>query len=103
MKSLPSASTVVALALLAGCASAPVPQCIPPNLTRAPEASGGLGPVPRTDSSAEEEYARCKEQEADQRLEAQLREEEARAKQREAEQLERELREASGQDDPKPK
>ena len=90
--------TGVLLLLLSACASAPQPQCMPPNVTRAPDASGDFGPVPQADAGAEEEYARCKEREAEDRLEAQLREEEARAKKREAEQLERELREMEGQD-----
>jgi len=81
--------------LLAACASAPVPKCIPPDLT--PEASGPFGAVvPRTDNS-KEEYARCKQKESDERLEAQLRKDEAEAKKREAEQLERELREMQEQ------
>lgn len=90
------------LLLLSACASAPTPHCIPPNLTRAPEASGGLGPVPRAASGEEEEYARCKEREADGRLEATLREDEARARQREAEQLEDELQENPGLAEPEP-
>jgi hypothetical protein len=84
--------------LLSACASAPQPQCMPPNVTRAPDASGDFGPVPQADAGADEEYARCKEREAEDRLEAQLREEEARAKKREAEQLERELQEMEEQD-----
>lgn len=88
--------------LLSACASAPVPQCIPPELTRTPEASGGFGPVPHANTGAEEEYARCKEREADERQEAQLREDEARAKKREAEQLERELKEMQEKDRQEP-
>jgi hypothetical protein len=58
-----------------------------------PESSGGFGStVPRTDASSEE-YARCKEREADARLDDQLRKDEEAAKQREAEKLEQELRE----------
>lgn len=68
--------------LLSACASAPQPHCMPPSVTRVPEASGGFGPVPNTASGAEEEYARCKE--------------------REAERLERELRETQGQDKQEP-
>ena len=88
--------------LLSACASAPQPYCMPPSVTRAPEASGGFGPVPNTASGAEEEYARCKEREADDRQEAQLREDEALARKREAERLERELRETQGQDKQEP-
>ena len=95
--------TGVWIVLLSACASAPVPHCIPPDMTRAPEASGGMGPVPRASDDAEQEYARCKEREADERLEAQLREDEARARKREAEQLERELKEMQGQDKQEPK
>jgi hypothetical protein len=90
------------LLLLSACASAPTPHCIPPNLTRAPEASGGLGPIPRAASGEEEEYARCKEREADERLEATLRDDEARARQREAERLERELQDMPAQDTEEP-
>jgi len=95
--------TGACIVLLPACASAPVPHCIPPDLTRAPEASGGMEPGPRADSGADEEYARCKEREADERLEAQLREDEVRAKKREAEQLERELKGMQGQDKQEPK
>jgi hypothetical protein len=90
------------LLVLTACASAPQPLCIPPDATRTPEASGGFGPVPQADSGAAERYAQCKEREADERLEAQLREDEAHAKKREAEQLERELREIQGQDKQEP-
>jgi hypothetical protein len=85
--------------LLSACASAPQPYCLPPEATRAPEASSGtLGAiVPRSDDSAKE-YARCKEMEADLRLEEKLRKDEALAKQREAEQLEQELREMEKQE-----
>lgn len=62
-----------------------------------------MKPAPRAGSDADEQYARCKEREADERLEAQLREDEARARKREAEQLERELKEMQGQDKPEPK
>ena len=79
--------------VLTACASAPVPHCIPPELTRAPEASGPVGAViPRSDNDTEE-YARCKEREAEERLEAKLRKDEEEAKKREAERLERERRE----------
>ena len=44
-------------------------------------------------SANAERYKRCKEREADARLDAQLRDDEARAKRREAEQLEKELKE----------
>jgi hypothetical protein len=86
------------LLLLSACASAPQPHCIPPSVTRAPDASGGFGPVPQAGSGAEEEYARCKEREAENRQEARLREEEALAKKREAERLERELKEMQEQE-----
>jgi len=78
--------------LLSACASAPQPYCIPPEYTRSPESSNLGTTVPSTNNSSDE-YVRCKEMEADIRLEAQLREDEARAKKREAEQLERELNE----------
>lgn len=83
--------------VLAACASAPVPQCIPPDLTRVPEASGPFGAVVPRSGNDNEEYARCKEREADDRLEAELRKKEIEAKKREAEQLERELREIQEQ------
>lgn len=85
--------------LLSACASAPQPYCIPPEFTRAPEGTDLGTTVPRASNSSEE-YARCKEMEADIRLEAQLREDEAKARKREAEQLERELKEMQGQEPP---
>ena len=48
------------LLVLSACASAPVPRCIPPDLSRAPE-SGTLGTtMPRAAPQTQEEYARCK-------------------------------------------
>lgn len=94
-------SPVLVILMLSACASTPVPQCIPPNLTRAPESVGPLGSVvPRPNDNAEEQYARCKEREADGLLEAELLKQEKEARQREAEQLERELREGPSPEDP---
>jgi hypothetical protein len=74
--------------LLAACASAPQPYCIPPDYTR-----DKLGSVPTTNPHAQEEYARCKEREAEAQVDAKLKEQEARGRAAEAEQLERERRE----------
>jgi hypothetical protein len=83
--------------LLSACASAPQPYCIPPAVTRAPESPGGPGTLPRANSAAEDEYARCKEQEADIHLEEKLRKDEAIAKKKEAEKLEKEAQEMKEQ------
>ena len=81
--------------VLAACASAPQPYCIPPDVVRLPESVGpGGAPTPgRNSTQLEEEYARCKEREANERKEAELREEDKRAEQRDADRRERELRE----------
>lgn len=93
------ASAILWTILLSACASAPQPYCIPPEFTRAPEGVELGTAVPRANNSSEE-YARCKEMEADIRLETQLREDEVKARKREAEQLERELEEMQGQEPP---
>jgi hypothetical protein len=85
---------ITAAALLLGaCAAGPQPYCINPDLTREK-----MGSVPTSDPRANEEYARCKEREAEAKVDAELREREARGKQAEAEQLERERREMGAPD-----
>jgi hypothetical protein len=84
-------TAIASLLLLTACASAPPITCIPPEMTRSPDASGGFGPVPQSGTGSADEYARCKEREADDRLELELREAEIRAKEREAARLAQEL------------